>query len=223
VIEADITDNADISRVECVLRTDASIRLLVNNAGKSAPTELLGSAIEELDDMIALNVTALVHLSYAALPGFVERAGGTIINIASVVAVAPELLNGVYGGTKAFVLAFSRSLQKEFGGQGIRVQTVLPGATATEFWDVSGVPLANLPGSMTPYLELMRAAIAQFGITETRQDKKENIVDWLLTKEIGGEPISRNLADAMATLIRLPSSQRGGAKRIGGPEFSRAS
>jgi hypothetical protein len=94
-------------------------------------------------------------------------------------------------------------------------------------WPPHREPAATAPtgptGYTTPYLELMRAAIAQFGITETRQDKKENIVDWLLTKEIDGEPISRNLADAMATLIRLPSSQRGGAKRIGGPEFSRAS
>lgn len=75
----------------------------------------------------------------------------------------------------------------------------------------------------TPYLELMRAAIAQFGISRTNQEKKEMLADWFLRQEIDGEPVSGNLADAMATLIRLPSSQRGGSKRIGGPEFSRAS
>jgi hypothetical protein len=75
----------------------------------------------------------------------------------------------------------------------------------------------------TPYLQLMQAAIAHFGISETCQDKKEAIVEWLMAKDVEGEPISRNLADAMATLIRLPSSQRGGAKRIPVPEFSRAS
>ena len=56
-----------------------------------------------------------------------------MINIASVVAIAPELLNGVYGGSKAYVLAFTRSLQHELAAQDVRVQAVLPGATAMDF------------------------------------------------------------------------------------------
>ena len=67
-------------------------------------------------------------------PGFVKRGSGTIINIASIVAIAPERLNGVYGGTKAFVLAFSQSLRHELANTGVKVQVVLPGATATDFW-----------------------------------------------------------------------------------------
>ncbi|HEY4051290.1 MAG TPA: SDR family NAD(P)-dependent oxidoreductase [Acidobacteriaceae bacterium] len=67
--------------------------------------------------MIDLNVTALMRLTYTALPGFLKRGGGAIINIASVVGIVPEFLNGVYGGTKAFVLAFSRSLHKEICGE----------------------------------------------------------------------------------------------------------
>jgi uncharacterized protein len=66
-----------------------------------------------MDAMITLNVTVLTHLAYAVVPAFVARGTGTIINISSIVAVAPELLNGVYGGSKAFVLAFSRSLHHE--------------------------------------------------------------------------------------------------------------
>ena len=88
---------------------------------------------------------ALTRLTYAAVPGFVARGGGTIINIASIVAIAPETLNGVYGGSKAFVLAFSQSLQHELGKKGVRVQAVLPGATATEFWDIAGFPVHNFP------------------------------------------------------------------------------
>ena len=75
----------------------------------------------------------------------------------------------------------------------------------------------------TPYLDLMQAAIARFGITPESQGKKDCLVDWFLEQQIEGEPVSKNLADAMATLIRLPAAQRGGAKRIFGPEFSRAS
>ena len=74
----------------------------------------------------------------------------------------------------------------------------------------------------TPYLDLMQAAISRFGITAASQEKKENLSDWFLEQPIEGERISRNLADAMATLIRLPSAQRGGAKRVFGPDFRRA-
>ena len=74
----------------------------------------------------------------------------------------------------------------------------------------------------TPYLELMQEAIARFRLTAENQSKKENLSDWILKQPIEGEPVSKNLADAMATLIRLPSAQRGGAKRVLGPDFRRA-
>ena len=98
-----------------------------------------------MDAMIRLNVVALTRLTYGAAPGFVARGGGTIVNIASSVAISPEALNGVYGGSKAFVLAFSQSLNHELAGKRVRVQAVLPGATATEFWDIAGLPVRNLP------------------------------------------------------------------------------
>jgi short-subunit dehydrogenase len=144
-IAADLTQPSDLATVETVLRTDASITVLVNNAGVGATAPLLQSDIADMERMIALNVSVLTRLAHAAAPGFVARGEGTIINIASIVALAPELLNGVYGGSKAFVLAFSQSLQHELGDKGVRVQAVLPGATATDFWDVAGMPVAHLP------------------------------------------------------------------------------
>lgn len=144
-IAADLTQPSDLAKVETVLRTDASITVLVNNAGVGATAPLLQSDITDMERMIALNVSVLTRLAHAAAPGFVARGEGTIINIASIVALAPELLNGVYGGSKAFVLAFSQSLQHELGDKGVRVQAVLPGATATDFWDVAGMPVAHLP------------------------------------------------------------------------------
>lgn len=74
----------------------------------------------------------------------------------------------------------------------------------------------------TPYLDLMQRAIAHFGISAGNQEKKECLLDWFLGQEIEGEPVSNNVADAMATLIRLPSSQRGGAKRVLGPDLRNA-
>jgi short-subunit dehydrogenase len=82
----------------------------------------------------------LTRLTYAVAPGFVASGAGTIINISSVVGIAVEALNGVYSASKSYVLSFGHSLQKDLADKGVRVQTVLPGATATEFWDIAGYP-----------------------------------------------------------------------------------
>ncbi|MGF6129373.1 SDR family NAD(P)-dependent oxidoreductase [Pseudomonas frederiksbergensis] len=145
VVAADLKDKADLLRVENILRTDASITLLVNNAGVGAVMPLLGSPVDDMEDMITLNVTALTRLAYAAAPGFVARGAGTVINISSIVAIGPEILNGVYGGTKAFVLGLSQSMHHELADKGVRIQAVLPGATATDFWSEAGNPVENLP------------------------------------------------------------------------------
>jgi len=145
VVVADLKNKADSLRVEQILRSDASITLLVNNAGVGGVMPLLGSPVDDMEAMINLNVTALMRLAYAVVPGFVARGTGTVINIASIVAIAPEILNGVYGGTKAFVLSLSQSMQHELADKGVRIQAVLPGATATDFWSEAGNPVENLP------------------------------------------------------------------------------
>jgi short-subunit dehydrogenase len=163
VVAADLGKAQDVRRVEEILRTDASITMLVNNAGVGGAGQLLESDPDKMEAMINLNVTALTRLTYAIAPKFAARGQGTIINIASVVAVAPELLNGVYGGSKAYVLAFSQSLHHELAGKGVRVQAVLPGATRTEFWDVAGQPVENLPQDIVmDATDLVDAALAGF-------------------------------------------------------------
>jgi short-subunit dehydrogenase len=151
-IAADLNDRADLAKVEATLRGNTAITLLVNNAGVGAAGPLLNSDIEKMDAMIRLNVGALTRLTYAAVPGFVAR----------------ETLNGVYGGSKAFVLALSQSLQHELADKGVRVQAVLPGATATEFWDVAGLPVQHLPTEIVMSAEnLVDAALAGFDQGET--------------------------------------------------------
>jgi short-subunit dehydrogenase len=160
-IAADLTNPADLATVESVLKRDSSITVLVNNAGVGATAPLLLSDVDDMERMITLNVNVLMRLAYAAAPGFVARGTGTIINIASIVALAPEVLNGVYGGSKAFVLAFSQSLQHELADKGVRVQAVLPGATATEFWDFAGMPVEHLPtGIVMSAQDMVDAALA---------------------------------------------------------------
>lgn len=166
-LAADLADRVDLARVEARLANDSTITMLVNNAGIGAYGALVDTPVEHVDPMIDLNVTALTRLTYAAVPGMVARGSGTIVNIASIVAIAPELLNGVYGATKAYVLALSQSLAHELDGKGVRVQAVLPGATATEFWDVAGVDIGNLPKEMVMTADAMvDAALAGLDLGE---------------------------------------------------------
>jgi len=167
VIVADLNNKPDLARVEANLRADARITMLVNNAGIGAVTPLLGSDVDKMEEMIDINVVALTRLTYAAVPGFVARGNGAIINIASIVGVAPELLNGVYGASKAFVVAFSQSLKHELADKGVRVQVVLPGAIATDFWSLAGNPVENLPQQIVMSSDdLVDAALAGFDLGE---------------------------------------------------------
>jgi short-subunit dehydrogenase len=154
-IVADLNDKADLSKVEAKLKDDPNINMLVNNAGTASVLPLLNADIQKMEEMITLNISALTRLTYAAAPAFVARGTGTIINIASVVGIAPEALNGVYGASKAYVIAFSYSLQHELADKGIRVQAVVPGATATDLWEIAGLPWQKLPASIVMSTEDM--------------------------------------------------------------------
>jgi uncharacterized protein len=162
-VAADLSNVADLKRIETILAADPRITMLVNNAGVGALEPLLQSEVNAMEAMIDLNVTALTRLTYAAAPAFVGRGGGAIINISSVVAIAPEILNGVYGATKAFVLALSQSLHKELADKNVQIQAVLPGATATDFWSAAGGAHENLPSNIVMRAEdLVDAASAGF-------------------------------------------------------------
>jgi uncharacterized protein len=166
-LSADLNDPAGLACVEDVLRTDGSIDMLVNNAGIGFYAPTLETDMQVMQNMIALNVTALTRLTYAAATAFVARGAGSIINISSAVAVAPDLLNGVYGGTKAYVLALSQALRQELTGKGVRVQVVLPGAIATDFWKLAGKPVEELPSSAVMSADdLVDAALAGFDLGE---------------------------------------------------------
>lgn len=180
VVGANLTDKADLTRVEKILQTDTNLTVLVNNAGVGATGSLLESDVDAMEQMIALNVVAPMRLTYATIPAFVKRGGGAIINIASAVGVAPELLNGVDGASKAFVLAFSLSLHKELAQSHVRIQAVLPGATATDFWETAGTPLDQLPSQMVMKADaLVDAAIAGFDHGElSTSPSLPDVSDW---------------------------------------------
>jgi len=139
VLQADLSLPADVKRVADRLATDTSVTAFVNNAGIASASKLLDSDPDYLDQIIQINVLAFTRLAVAASSAFAKRSSGLIINIGSVVALAPELLNGVYSGSKAYVQNFSTSLKNELLDKGVTVQVVLPGATATPLWGKAGV------------------------------------------------------------------------------------
>jgi uncharacterized protein len=161
ILAADLSDSSGLAELERILREDSRVTLLVNNAGVGATAPFVESDITEMSRMIALNIEALTHLTYAVVPAFVNRGAGTVINISSTVGVAPERSNGAYAGTKAFVLAFSQSLRHELANTGVRVQVVLPGATATDFRKRSGKPVKQLPQEIVmPAEDMVDAALS---------------------------------------------------------------
>jgi uncharacterized protein len=161
ILPADLTDARDLQAVEARLRGDTHIGLLVNNAGAAGPGGFAEPDLNALDSLIRLNVTAVTRLAGAVVPRFLASGGGAIINIASVLAVAPEMFPGIYPATKAFVLTFSQSLQNELGGRGVYVQAVLPAATRTEIWERSGRDIASIQGVMDVG-EMVDAALVGF-------------------------------------------------------------
>lgn len=166
-LRADLNDPADLARAEARLRSDAAISMLVNNAGVAAVTPLVHSDIDQMEAMIRLNVIAATRLASAAASAFSARKSGAIINIASIVALAPEMLNGVYGASKAYVLALTQSMHHELSADGVRVQAVLPGATATELWDRAGHSVDKLPAEIVmPAGAMVDAALAGFDLGE---------------------------------------------------------
>lgn len=167
IIRADLTQTGDIVLVETRLRDDARIGVLINNAGiaqSGSFVEQTGDAIERL---ITLNSTALARLASAIAPRLAQAGGGSIVNIGSVVGLAPELGMTVYGASKAFVLFLSQGLSLELSPKGVHVQAVLPAATRTELWERAGADINAIPELMDVN-ELVDAALAGF-------DKREAV------------------------------------------------
>ena len=180
IIKADLTSRADRAIVEQRLREDAAISVLVNNAGISVNGTLAEIDPDKVETMIQLNVIAPTRLAAAAARNFDAQGKGTIINISSVLALAPELFNGVYSGTKAFLLNLTQNLANELNPRGVRVQAVLPGATRTEIWERAGGSIDNLPAEMVMEVdEMVDAALAGLDAGEQITiPALPNLADW---------------------------------------------
>ncbi|MND92148.1 Serine 3-dehydrogenase [compost metagenome] len=161
VLPADLTQAADLATVEARLRDDSRIGILINNAGVAQSGDFAAQTPDSIERLIALNVTALTRLASAVTPRWVKAGEGSIVNISSIVGLAPEFAMTVYGATKAFVLFLSQGMDVELSSKGIYIQAVLPAGTYTEIWDRAGIDISNSPKFMEVG-ELVDAALIGF-------------------------------------------------------------
>lgn len=132
-IAADIANPSDLERAAARAGEIPDLDLLVNNAGFGDTSLFLDSDPQESLRMIRVHVEASVRLARAALPGMVDRGFGGVINVSSVLGLVPVVSGHTYGATKAYLNFFTETLSYELAGTGVRVQSLCPGLTCTEF------------------------------------------------------------------------------------------
>ena len=161
VLQADLTRGDDLTTVENRLRDDVRIGVLINNAGAAQTGGFLDQTADSIGQLITLNTTALTRLASAIAPRLVQAGEGAIVNIASVVGLAPEFGMSLYGATKAFVVFLSQGMSLELADKGVYVQAVLPAATRTEIWERAGIDINTLTEIMEVH-DLVDAALLGF-------------------------------------------------------------
>jgi len=133
IIAADLAQEAGIAQVEARIRTLDRLAVLVNNAGFGTVGRLVNADPARQQEMVALHVMAPMRLAQAALPGMTARKRGAIVNVSSVAAYVRLRGTVNYVATKAYLNAFSETLQLELRGTGVYAQALCPGFTRTEF------------------------------------------------------------------------------------------
>lgn len=166
ILPADLTQADALATVEARLRDDARIGILINNAGIAQSGDFLAQSADAIERLVTLNTTALTRLAAAIAPRLVAAGNGAIVNIGSVVGLAPEFGMSVYGASKAYVLFLSQGLSQELAPKGVHVQAVLPAATRTEIWERAGIDITTLAEVMDVG-ELVDAALVGFDRRET--------------------------------------------------------
>ena len=168
---ADVSVGAQAERLVAeVISTLGRIDGLVNNAGRTQVSSFLDVDVAEWDAVIATDLSAAFHTCRAALPSMVERGTGSIVNVASRLGQMGIADTAAYSAAKAGLIGLTRSLAKEFGPKGIRINAVAPGMTVTDMTE-------ELAESDEGRLRLRDMAIGRFG----RADEVAEAVIFLLS------------------------------------------
>ncbi|ALG14290.1 SDR family NAD(P)-dependent oxidoreductase [Kibdelosporangium phytohabitans] len=147
VLPADLSTAAGRLAVEQRLIGGDPVDLLVNNAGFGTTDQFADMPFDRMQGQLDVNVTSVLRLTRAALPGMVERGHGAVINVSSISGFFPAT-GALYGATKSYVTAFSEGIAPTLKGTGVRVLALCPGFTRSEFHERAGDKTQTLPDFM---------------------------------------------------------------------------
>ena len=195
VMEVDLVDPAQRGAVEARL-ADAGrpVDLLVNSAAIGTQGLFAAVPVDRQEREILLNVLALARLTRAALPGMIERGRGGVVNVSSLAGDQGLPMWANYAATKSYVTNFSRALQTELRGTGVKVLILRPGLTRTGFYEETGFTPDTVPGPAWMTAE----AVAEGALRSLARGRRESVPGahnrglaiasrlspWVLTREV---------------------------------------
>jgi short-subunit dehydrogenase len=169
LLAADLSTTDGVAAVAARLEaTEKPIDFLVNNAGFGSKSSFVEMSKEDHDEMIRVNVNALVILTRAAMNGMLERNRGDIINLGSVAAYVPGFRSSsTYAATKAFVIAFTEGLMPTTAGSNVHASVLCPGFVKTEFHKRAGIS----KGKLNPALWLEADYVVAHALRDHRKGR----------------------------------------------------
>lgn len=150
-VQADVAVAQDV--VALIERAESElgpIDVLVNNAGLTRDTLIARMSDEEWDEVLNVNLRGIFHTCRAVARGMLKRRAGAIVNMTSVVGIHGNPGQTNYAASKAGIIGFTKSLAKELGSRGVRVNAVAPGYITTELTAVLPDELQQLILANTP-------------------------------------------------------------------------
>lgn len=174
ILAADLATEDGVAAVADRLAGHPAVDLLINNAGISLNRSFLESRAEDEERLLRLNVTAVMRLTRAVLPGMVERRRGGVINVSSVAGFAAVMPGSTYSASKAWVTNFSESMARAVARYGVRVLALCPGYVRTEFHARAGIDMSRTPGR----LWLDADKVAADGLRALARGSVVRVVDW---------------------------------------------
>lgn len=181
VVETFPCDVSDAAAVEAmgaaVTKRFKAVDVLINNAGKFAPSEFLALSVEDFDAMIGANLRSLFLVSRAIVPGMVARGRGDVFNMSSVAGLQAYSGGAAYCAAKFGVTGLSKVMRHELKAKGVRVCTVYPGATVSPSWEGSGADWER----MMPTADVARAFFDVYRLS------RKTVVEEIVLRPQGGD------------------------------------